>query len=151
MRQTEIQQNKSPYGYTGFNRFFDEQGYPAVKPPWGTLNAIDLNTGEYVWTTTLGEFDELTARGVPPTGTENYGGPIVTAGGLIFIGASKDEKFRAFDKATGEVLWESKLPAGGYATPSTYEIDGKQYVVIGCGGGKMGTKSGDAYVAYALP
>ena len=99
----------------------------------------------------LGEFDELTARGIPPTGTENYGGPVVTAGGLIFIGASKDEKFRAFDKATGKVLWETKLPAGGYATPSTYQVDGKQYVVIACGGGKMGTKSGDAYVAFALP
>jgi len=141
----------SPYGYTGFNRFFDEEGYPAVKPPWGTLNAIDLNTGEYVWSTTLGEFDELTARGISPTGVENYGGPVVTAGGLIFIGASKDEKFRAFDKATGKVLWETKLPAGGYATPSTYQVDGKQYVVIGCGGGKMGTNSGDAYVAFALP
>lgn len=141
----------SPYGYSGFNRFFDEEGYPAVKPPWGTLNAINLNTGEYEWTTTLGEFVELTARGIPPTGTENYGGPVVTAGGLIFIGASKDEKFRAFDKQTGEVLWETKLPAGGYATPSTYEVNGKQYVVIACGGGKMGTKSGDAYVAFALP
>ena len=141
----------SPYGYTGFNRFLDDEGYPAVKPPWGTLNAINLNTGEYEWTTTLGEFDELTARGIPPTGTENYGGPVVTAGGLIFIGASKDEKFRAFDKQTGEVLWETKLPAGGYATPSTYEVNGKQYVVIACGGGKMGTKSGDAYVAFALP
>jgi len=140
----------SPYGYTGFNRFFDQQGYPAVKPPWGTLNAIDLNTGEYIWTTTLGEFTELTAQGIPPTGTENYGGPVVTAGGVIFIGASKDEMFRAFDKATGEVLWETKLPAGGYATPSTYEVNGKQYVVIACGGGKMGTKSGDAYVAFAL-
>ena len=140
----------SPYGYTGFNRFFDEEGYPAVKPPWGTLNAINLNTGEYKWTTTLGEFDELTSRGIPPTGTENYGGPVVTAGGLIFIGASKDEKFRAFDKQTGEVLWETKLPAGGYATPSTYQVNGKQYIVIACGGGKMGTKSGDAYVAFAL-
>ena len=140
----------SPYGYTGFNRFFDQEGYPAVKPPWGTLNAIDLNTGEYLWTTTLGEYEKLTARGIPPTGTENYGGPVVTAGGLIFIGASNDEKFRAFDKSTGEVLWETRLPAGGYATPSTYEVDGKQYVVIACGGGKMGTKSGDAYVAFAL-
>ena len=141
----------SPYGYTGFNRFFDQEGYPAVKPPWGTLNAIDLNTGEYLWTTTLGEYDELTARGIPPTGTENYGGPVVTAGGLIFIAASNDEKFRAFDKTTGAVLWETSLPAGGYATPSTYEVDSRQFVVIACGGGKMGTKSGDAYVAFSLP
>jgi quinoprotein glucose dehydrogenase len=141
----------SPYGYTGFNRFFDQEGYPAVKPPWGTLNAIDLNTGEYLWTTTLGEYEELTAKGIPATGTENYGGPVVTAGGLIFIAATNDEKFRAFDKTTGAVLWETKLPAGGYATPSTYEVNGKQYVVIACGGGKMGTKSGDAYMAFTLP
>jgi quinoprotein glucose dehydrogenase len=115
------------------------------------LNAIDLNKGEIVWQVPLGEFEELTKKGMPPTGTENYGGPVVTAGGLIFIGASKDEKFRAFDKSTGEVLWETRLPAGGYATPSTYEYQGKQFVVIAAGGGKMGTKSGDAYVAFALP
>jgi quinoprotein glucose dehydrogenase len=140
-----------PYTITGYNRWFDTNGYPAVKPPWGTLNAIDLNTGEYRWRTTLGEDPRLTARGVPPTGLENYGGPLVTAGGLVFIGASKDEMFRAFDRATGKVLWQAKLPAGGYATPATYETDGRQFVVIACGGGKMGTKSGDAYVAFALP
>ena len=149
---SEMEQSlDSPYGYTGFNRFFDQNGYPAVKPPWGTLNAIDLNTGEHLWSTPLGEYQELTDQGIPVTGTENYGGPVVTAGGLIFIGASNDEKFRAFDKANGKVLWETSLPAGGYATPSTYQADGKQYVVIACGGGKMGTKSGDAYVAFALP
>ncbi len=93
----------------------------------------------------------MTARGVPPTGTENYGGPIVTAGGVIFIAASKDEQIRAFDKKTGKELWKSKLPAGGYATPATYWTEGRQYVVIACGGGKMGTKSGDAYVAFSLP
>jgi len=144
--------NRIPkFAHTGYNRFKDENGYPAVKPPWGTLNAIDLNKGEIVWKVPLGEFDELTEKGIPPTGTENYGGPVVTAGGLIFIAASQDEKFRAFDKETGEVLWETDLPAGGYATPSTYAVDGKQYVVIACGGGKMGTKSGDAYVAFSLP
>jgi quinoprotein glucose dehydrogenase len=142
---------ESPYSHTGYNRFLDPDGYPAVKPPWGTLNAIDLDAGEIRWTVTLGELPELTARGLPPTGTENYGGPIVTAGGLVFIGATKDERFRAFDKRTGEVLWETTLPAGGYATPATYEIDGRQFVVIAAGGGKMGTKSGDAYVAFALP
>lgn len=141
----------SPYGHTGYNRFFDEEGYPAVKPPWGTLNAIDLNTGDIAWTVPLGEFSELTARGIPPTGTENYGGPVVTAGGLLFIAASKDEKFRAFDKNTGAILWETQLPAGGYATPATYAVGGKQYVVVAAGGGKMGTKSGDAYMAFALP
>jgi quinoprotein glucose dehydrogenase len=140
-----------PYSHTGYNRFLDEEGYPAIKPPWGTLNAIDLNTGEYLWTVPLGEFEELTRRGIPRTGTENYGGPVVTAGGVIFIAASKDEKFRAFDQRTGEVLWETRLPAGGYATPATYEVNGRQYVVIACGGGKMGTKSGDAYMAFALP
>ena len=92
----------------------------------------------------------MTRQGIPPTGTENYGGPVVTAGGLIFIGASKDEMFRAYDKGTGRVVWETKLPAGGYATPATCMVNGKQYVVIACGGGKMGTKSGDAYVAFAL-
>lgn len=140
-----------PYTHTGYNRFLDEQGYPVVKPPWGTLNAIDLNRASIQWQVPLGEFPELTARGVPPTGTENYGGPIVTAGGLLFIGASKDEMFRAFDKSTGKILWETKLPAGGYATPATYSVDGRQYIVIAAGGGKMGTSSGDAYVAFALP
>ena len=140
-----------PYTHTGYNRWLDPDGYPAIKPPWGTLNAIDLNTGEYLWRVPLGEYPELTAQGVPPTGTENYGGPLVTAGGLVFIGASKDEHFRAFDRKSGRELWRMKLPAGGYATPATYEIDGRQYVVIACGGGKMGTKSGDAYVAFALP
>jgi quinoprotein glucose dehydrogenase len=140
-----------PYGHTGYNRFFDPEGYPAVKPPWGTLNAIDLNTGEYLWSTRLGEFPELTARGIPKTGTENYGGPIATAGGVLFIGASKDGYFRAHDRSTGEELWKHPLPAGGYATPATYSIDGKQYVVIACGGGKMGTPSGDSYVAFKLP
>ena len=139
------------YTHMGYNRFFDPEGYPAVKPPWGTLNAIDLTTGEYVWTVPLGELPELTERGIPKTGTENYGGPVVTDGGLIFIGASKDEHFRAFDRATGEELWKAKLPAGGYATPATYEVDGNQFVVIAAGGGKMGTKPGDAYVAFALP
>ena len=140
-----------PYTHTGYNRFLDPDGYPAVKPPWGTLNAINLNTGEYLWRVPLGEFTELTARGIPKTGTENYGGPIVTAGGLLFIGASKDEHFRAFDRRTGRELWRHKLPAGGYATPASYEAGGRQFVVIACGGGKMGTKSGDAYVAFALP
>ncbi|HEX9189710.1 MAG TPA: PQQ-binding-like beta-propeller repeat protein [Vicinamibacteria bacterium] len=140
-----------PYTHLGYNRFLDPEGYPAVKPPWGTLNAIDLDAGEVRWSVTLGELPELTRRGIPPTGTENYGGPIVTAGGLVFIGATKDERFRAFDKKTGKVLWETSLPAGGYATPATYEAGGRQYVVIAAGGGKMGTKSGDAYVAFALP
>lgn len=139
------------YSHTGYNRFLDPEGYPAVKPPWGTLNAIDLNAGTIAWTATLGELPELTARGIPPTGTENYGGPVATAGGVIFIGATRDEKFRAFDKDNGRLLWETDLPAGGYATPAVYSVNGRQYVVIAAGGGKMGTKSGDTYVAFALP
>ena len=138
------------YAHTGYNRFLDPQGYPAVKPPWGTLNAIDLNKGTIAWRVTLGEYPELTKQGVKPTGTENYGGPAVTAGGLVFIGATKDEKIRAFDAATGKTLWEAPLPAAAHATPAVYAVNGKQYVVIAAGGGK-GTKSGDAYVAFALP
>ena len=140
-----------PYTHTGYNRFTDPEGYPAARPPWGTLSAIDLNKGEIVWQVPLGEFEELTERGIPKTGAENYGGPVVTAGGLVFIGATKDEYFRAFDKATGEELWRYKLPAGGYATPAVYAINDRQYVVIACGGGKMGTPSGNRYIAFALP
>jgi quinoprotein glucose dehydrogenase len=143
--------NASPYRFTGYERWKDPDGYPAVKPPWGTLVAVDLNTGDRLWTVTLGSFPELVARGLPPTGTPSYGGPIVTAGGLVFIAATQDEKIRAFDKRTGALLWEAPLPAAGYATPATYSVGGKQYVVIAAGGGKLGTKSGDAYVAFALP
>jgi quinoprotein glucose dehydrogenase len=140
-----------PYTHTGYNRFTDQEGYPAAKPPWGTLSAIDLNAGEILWQVPLGEFPELTKRGIAQTGTENYGGPVVTAGGLIFIAASKDEHIRAFDKNSGKELWKYKLPAGGYATPAVYEVNGRQYIVIACGGGKMGTPPGNSYVAFALP
>jgi quinoprotein glucose dehydrogenase len=140
-----------PYTMTGYNRFLDKNGYPGIKPPWGTLNAVDLNSGKLLWKVALGEYEELTKRGIPPTGTETYGGPLVTKGGLVFIAGTKDEKIRAFDKTTGKVLWEAKLPAAGYATPATYSIEGRQYVVIACGGGKIGSKSGDSYVAFALP
>ncbi|MDX2187294.1 MAG: PQQ-binding-like beta-propeller repeat protein [Opitutaceae bacterium] len=139
-----------PFTHSGYKRLVDPDGYPGVRPPWGTLNAIDLNSGEYRWKVVLGEFDELTQAGVPKTGAENYGGPVVTAGGVLFIAATKDECIRAFDTRNGVELWKARLPAGGYATPATYSINGRQYVVIACGGGKMGTKSGDAYVAFAL-
>lgn len=139
-----------PYTHTGYNRFLDQNGYPAVKPPWGTISAIDLNKGTILWQVPLGEYKELTEKGIPQTGTENYGGPVVTAGGILFIGASKDGYFRAFDKDTGVELWKYKLPAGAYATPSIYQAGGKQYVVIACGGGKMGTKSGDGYMAFCI-
>ena len=140
-----------PYKVTGYNKFQDSQGLPAVAPPWGTLNAIDLNTGEYLWKIPLGNEPMLAGKSQTPTGTENYGGPVVTASGLLFIAATKDEKFRAFDKKTGKLLWETQLPAAGYATPATYQVGGKQYVVIACGGAKLGSKKGNQYVAFALP
>lgn len=139
-----------PYAIVGFGRFKDDRGYPVMTPPWGTLNAIDLNSGEYLWTVPLGHEEGLNDPKHPVSGTENYGGPVITSGGVLFIAATRDEKFRAFDMKTGEMLWETKLPAGGYATPATYEVGGKQYVVIACGGGKMGTKSGDVYVAFGI-
>lgn len=143
--------NYVPYKMAGYNKFISKEGYPAISPPWGTLNAINMSTGELVWKTTLGEYPELKALGIPPTGTENYGGSVVTAGGLVFIAASRDNMFRAFEKATGKLLWEYALPASGFASPAVYEWMGKQYVVIACGGGKLNTKSGDAYLAFALP
>jgi quinoprotein glucose dehydrogenase len=148
---SQIRQSASPYEFVGYERWKDSSGYPAIKPPWGTLSAIDLNTGDYRWRIPLGEFAELTARGIPVTGTEQYGGPIVTAGGLLFIAATQDAKLRAFDKKTGRLLWESTLPAPGYATPCTFAVGGKQFVVIAAGGGKLGSTSSDTYVAYALP
>ncbi len=140
-----------PYAMMGFGRFKDNRGYPVVKPPWGTLNALDLNTGEYLWQVPLGHEKGFEDPEYPVSGTENYGGPVITAGGVLFIAATKDEKFRAINMRTGEVLWETELPAGGYATPATYEVSGRQFVVIACGGGKMGTASGATYMAFALP
>ena len=142
-----------PYRFTGYHKFLDPEGYPGVAPPWGTLNAINLNTGEYVWKIPLGEYPELASKGQKNTGTENYGGPIITAGGLVFIGATNfDKKFRAFDKSTGELLWEVTLPFSGNATPATYEVNGRQFVVIAAGGGKdPKSHSGGVYVAFALP
>ncbi|MBA2353897.1 MAG: PQQ-binding-like beta-propeller repeat protein [Acidobacteria bacterium] len=140
-----------PYTFGGYTRLVDPDGYPGITPPWGQLTAIDVGNGTILWQVPLGDRPEARAADAPPTGTENYGGPAITAGGLLFIGATNDEKFRAFDLRSGKVLWETSLPAGGYATPATYVVDGRQYVVIAAGGGKMGTKSSDAYVAYALP
>ncbi len=140
------------YSSDGYNKFLDPDGYPAVEPPWGTLNAISLDTGEIVWKIPFGEFPELVEQGIRNTGSENYGGPVVTAGGLLFIGATnRDKKFRAFDKATGDLLWETTLPAAGNATPATYEVAGRQYIVIAAGGGKSEQPSGGSYVAFSLP
>lgn len=140
---------KMPYSATGYNKFLTKEGYPAATPPWGTLNAINLNTGELVWKDTLGDYPELKAKGIH-SGTENYGGPVVTAGGLIFIAATKDAKFRAFNKRTGKMLLELDLPAAGFATPAVYEKNGKEFIVIACGGGKLNAKTGDSYVAFAI-
>jgi quinoprotein glucose dehydrogenase len=151
---TESRGPVESYRFTGYRKFLDPEGYPAVAPPWGTLTAIDLNRGEFAWQIPLGEYPELAERGLKDTGTENYGGPIVTAGGLLFIGATNfDKKFRAFDKATGQLLWEAALPFSGNATPATFEVNGRQFVVIAAGGGKShpGSASGGAYVAFALP
>lgn len=132
-------------------KFLDPDGFPAVAPPWGTLNAIDLNEGDITWQVPLGEIPALAAQGLTNTGSPNFGGPIVTAGGLVFIGATTyDEKFRAFDKATGELLWETTLPAANFATPAMYEVNGRQLLVVPAGGGR-GTPSKATYVAFALP
>jgi quinoprotein glucose dehydrogenase len=138
-----------PYTISGYNKFLSKSGLPALSPPWGTLTAIDLNSGDVKWKTVLGNNDSAFA-GRPQTGTENYGGPVTTAGGLLFIAATKDGKIRAFNKRTGALLWEAQLPNSGFATPAIYEINGKQFVVIACGGGKLKTSSGDSYVAFAL-
>lgn len=147
-------ENQSPLKYRneGYILFRDPDGYPPLNPPWGTLNAIDLNAGEIRWQIPLGEYPELVAKGVKDTGSDNYGGPVVTASGLLFIGATSfDKKFRAFDKFTGKLLWETMLPAAGNATPSIYSIDGREYIVIVCGGGKNDAPSGSSIVAFALP
>jgi mono/diheme cytochrome c family protein len=163
LRFLEIDPNAKPgaaaasgpveYTFTGYRKFLDPEGYPAIAPPWGTLNAIDLKTGKYVWKIPLGEYPNLAAKGMKNTGSESYGGPVVTAGGVLFIGSTVyDRKFRAFDTATGKLLWEVDLPFAGVATPSTYMIGGRQYVVIACSGGRDPKGPvGGAYVAFALP
>jgi quinoprotein glucose dehydrogenase len=141
------------YSFTGYRKFLDPDHYPAIAPPWGTLNAIDLNTGNYLWKIPLGEYPALAAKGMKNTGSENYGGPIVTAGGLVFIGATLyDYKFHAFDSRTGKLLWETQLQYAGRATPATYMIDGKQYVAVATGGGRYQVAPAKGvYVAFSLP
>ncbi len=141
------------YHFTGYKKFLDPEGYPAVAPPWGTLNAIDLNTGKYLWKIPFGQYPELAAKGMTQTGSENYGGPILTASGLLIIGATNfDRKIRAYNSETGELLWEGDLPFAGNATPATYMVNGKQYIVIATSGARdKKDPQGAAYVAFALP
>jgi len=148
-----VESEEGPYIFTGYKKFLDPEGYPAFVPPWGTLSAIDLKTGKYLWKVPLGEYPALAQQGMKETGTENYGGPVVTAGGVLFIGATVyDRRFRAFDASTGKVLWETELPFAGVATPSTYMIDGKQFVVIAASGGRdPKSPVGGMYIAFALP
>jgi quinoprotein glucose dehydrogenase len=144
----------------GYPRLLDPDNYPGCKPPWGKLTAIDLNTGKIAWQVPLGEHEELTKKGIPKTGTENFGGPLVTAGGLVFCAGTRDLKVRAFDKSTGAELWSHQLDHGAFAPPATYSVNGKQYVVLtDTGGGKLsvppypgpGRPWGDGYVAFRLP
>ncbi len=139
------------YSISGYSKFLDKNGLPAIRPPWGTLNAIDLNTGEYVWKIPYGEIPELRGKGSDAQGSESYGGPVITASGLLFIAGTKDGYFRIYDKSNGRLLWQTQLPAAAFATPSTYEVNSKQYIVMACGGTKLGAKGGDSYVALALP
>ena len=140
-----------PYRVFGYPFFNDQDGYPGAKPPWGELLCLDLATGDYRWRRPLGEYPELTAKGITGTGTYNIGGSIVTKGGLLFIAATQDAKMRAFDSGSGKTLWEHELPTGGFATPCTYSVEGKQYVVIACGGANRSkTKPGDEFVAFSL-
>lgn len=152
--QTSYAARASDYTMTGYRRFVDPEGYPATAAPWGTLNALDLKTGRYLWKVPLGQYPELVAKGLPDTGSENYGGPVVTAGGLLFIAATNfDHKIRAFDKDNGKLLWEATLPFAGNATPAIYQVDGREYVVIAAGSSSMNPrgKTGGTYVAFSLP
>jgi quinoprotein glucose dehydrogenase len=150
MSEQQTAPGEQLYRISGFTKFLSKDGYPAIAPPWGTLHAIDLNTGEYRWTKVFGDYPDLRAKGIEQTGSESYGGPVITKSGVLFIAGTRDAKFRAYNSRDGELLWETQLPAAGFATPSTYEADGKQYVVIACGGTKLGAPGGDSYVAFSL-
>ena len=147
MTQNEI--DKVPYMHKGYTKFLDSKGFPGISPPWGTMHAIDLNTGDYKWSIAFGNTPELGEDGIG-TGTENYGGAVVTSNGLLFIGATRDGYFRVFDKENGTLLWEYKLPAAAFATPAMYEVNGKQYIAIACGGEKLGTEKGNKIIAFSL-
>jgi len=148
--KNEVKPIETTYKHTGYKKFLDSNGLPAISPPWGTLHAIDLNSGDYLWSIPFGETMTLKEKGFPQTGSENYGGAIVTENGLLFIGATKDGYFRAFNKNNGKLLWEYKLPAAAFATPAMYEVNGKQYIAIACGGEKLGTEKGNKIIAFSL-
>ena len=131
------------------SHFRDTDGHPAIRAPWGELSAINVNTGDYVWKVTVGNHPELQEEGAPPTGAEGYGGPIVTAGGLVFLGGTRDKKFRAFDKDTGALLWETTLPGVANATPCTYWSQGKQYIAVSISGTAENPAGG--LVSFVLP
>ena len=150
-KRKETAYDKVPYKMAGYNKFLTPKGNPAISPPWGSLNAINLKTGKLLWKVPLGEYPELKKKGVPPTGTENYGGPVVTAGGLVFIAGTPDKMFRAFNKMNGKLVWSYELPFAAFATPAMYKIGDKQFITIACGGGKLKSTSGDAYVTFAIP
>lgn len=151
MTNTSDFESEAPkYRHMGYNKFLDSNGLPGISPPWGTMSAIDLNSGEFIWQVVLGETDSLKALGYPQTGAESYGGPVVTKNGLLFIGGTKDGYFRAYNKYNGELLWEYKLPAAAFATPSMYMMNGKQYIVIACGGEKLNTPYGNQIIAFSL-
>ena len=150
-KRKETAYDRVPYKMAGYNKFLTPKGNPAISPPWGSLNAINLKTGKLLWKVPLGEYPELKKKGVPPTGTENYGGPVVTAGGLVFIAGTPDKMFRAFNKMNGKLVWSYELPFAAFATPAMYKIGDKQFITIACGGGKLKTTSGDAYVTFAIP
>ena len=138
--------------FGGFVKVRDSAGYPGCSPPWGTLHCINLNTGRKAWSVPLGEYDELSAKGVPVTGQENFGGAMVTASGLVFVSGTSDRKIRAFDAESGKELWSFRMPMYGTAPPASYEVGGRQFVVLpATGGGKLGWPAGDAWTAFALP
>jgi quinoprotein glucose dehydrogenase len=150
--------SRTPYSRTSdagaYANFWNPENYwPCQQPPWGQMVAINVNTGDIAWRVPLGIVDDLEAKGVHDTGTVNMGGSVATAGGLVFIAATNDRHFRAFDSKTGNVLWDTKMEYGGYASPLTYQgKNGKQYVVIvAAGSGYYDRTAGDTVIAYALP
>ena len=148
--KVEVDPTKPPYRHLGYQKFLDQNGLPGIDPPWGTLAAVDMNAGSILWQRTFGQVDSLIDLGFPETGIENYGGPIITDNGLLIIAATKDEKIRIFDRESGTLLWIDELPASSFATPATYEVDGKQFIALACGGEKLGRKPGNKIIAYAL-